>query len=73
MCSWAINAVIEHYNMQGQAVYGCTADMSKAFDVIEWVPLFKELMSRGVAPVFLRVLLYIYVHQTCDVRWNGDW
>ena len=39
--------------------------------MVEWVELFKELMERGVAPVFLRLLLYVYVNQRCDVRWNN--
>ena len=48
MCTWAVNATIEHYNNLGQTVYGCAADMSKAFDVLAWVPLFRELLERGV-------------------------
>ena len=71
MCSWAVSAVVEYYNIRGKVVYGATLDCSKAFDMVEWVKLFKELMERGVAPLLLRVLLNIYQHQRCDVRWNG--
>ena len=71
MCTWAISAVIEHYNHQGREVYGCAADISKAFDMCSWVNLFKELVKRGVSPIILRVLLFIYINQACDVLWNG--
>ena len=73
MCTWAVSAVVEHYNLRGKVVYGAALDCSKAFDMVEWCELFKELMERGVAPVFLRVLLHIYLHQRCDVRWNGHY
>jgi hypothetical protein len=71
MCSWAVSAVIDHYNRQGSVVYGCAMDLSKAFDMVEWVSLFQDLQARNVAPVFLRILLYVYTAQSCDVKWNG--
>ena len=36
MCSWAVSAVIDHYNRSGRAVYSCTMDLSKAFDIVSW-------------------------------------
>ena len=71
MCTWTITSIVEHYNGQGNTVYGCGADMSKAFDMVSWKPLFIELMSRGISYIFLRILLFIYTKQTCDVRWNN--
>ena len=46
-------------------------DLSKAFDLVEWVELFNILIDRNIEPVFLRILLFIYMNQTCDVKWNG--
>ena len=71
MCSWAATAVIEHFNNNGRVVYGCAMDLSKAFDLVEWVELFNILQQKNVAPVFLRVLLHIYVNQYCDVKWSS--
>ena len=71
MCSWVATAVIDHYNRQGAVVYGCAMDLSKAFDLVEWFELFKVLDARNVSPVYLRILLYIYTNQCCDVKWNG--
>ena len=46
-------------------------DLSKAIDMVQWTELFTSLMDRGVPSVFLRVLLYIYRNQQCDVKWGG--
>ena len=46
-------------------------DLSKAFDMVEWVGLFSELRKRKISAIFLRVLLDIYCNQRCRVRWNG--
>ena len=71
MCTWAVNSVIDHFISKGRAVYGCAMDLSKAFDMVEWTELFSSLIDRGVEPVFLRVLLYVYQNQLCDVKWGG--
>ena len=71
MCSWIVTAVIDHFNRKGSPVYGAAMDMSKAFDLVEWKELFTTLMERKVEPIFLRVMLYIYMNQQCDVKW-GD-
>ena len=47
-------------------------DLSKAFDMVEWMELFQVLQSKNVSPIFLRTLLYVYSHQSCNVKWNGS-
>ena len=47
-------------------------DLSKVFDMVDWKELFKILIRRGVNPIFLRILLYIYRYQQCDVKWNSS-
>ena len=60
MCSWALNSVIDYYNRSGTPIYGCTMDLSKAFDFVNFCVLFEKLKSRQVASIFLRTLLFIY-------------
>ena len=48
-------------------------DMSKAFDMVEWYTLFNDLMERGISAIFLRVLMFIYKEQFCDVKWNNSY
>ena len=71
MCSWVVTSVIEEYNRNGSSVYGCAMDLSKAFDMVDWVQLFKILQNRNVSPLYLRILFYIYQNQSCIVKWNG--
>ena len=71
MCSWAASSVVGHFNRAGNDVFGALLDCSKAFDMVEWVTLFRDLMKRNFSFIFLRVLLYIYCKQKCDVSWNG--
>lgn len=47
-------------------------DLSKAFDMVEWLALFEVLQAKNVSPVFLRTLLYVYSNQSCAVKWNGS-
>ena len=39
--------------------------------MVEWSKLFMTLKDRGVDSIFLRVLLYIYRNQQCNVKWAG--
>ena len=46
-------------------------DMTKAFDLVKHSLMFRKLLSAGLSPTFVRLILFIYVHQTANVRWNG--
>ena len=39
--------------------------------MVEWVTMFKVMIKRKVSFVFLRVILFNYSEQCCDVQWNG--
>ena len=73
MCTWTATAVIDFFNRKGNAVYGCAMDLSKAFDMVDWTELFLTLNKRNVDPIFLRVLLYIYRNQQCNVKWSSSY
>ena len=48
-------------------------DLSKAFNMVDWKELFLILKKRAVNPIFLRVLLFIYRNQQCNVKWNSSY
>ena len=73
MCTWSLSAVIDYYNNRGRVVYGAAMDCSKAFDMVRWKELFVALRKKGVGTIFLRLFLFIYKNQYCDVRWNGSY
>ena len=72
MCTWTVTAVIDYFNRKGNPVYGCAMDLSKAFDMVDWSELFLTLVNRKVDPIFLRILMYIYKNQQCNVKWSSS-
>ena len=72
VCSWAVTSVVDYFNTTGTTVYGAAMDMSKAFDMVEWCELFRTLLDKDVECVFLRLMLFIYTHQKCSVKWCGE-
>ena len=73
VCSWAVTSVVDIFNRKGAAVYGAAMDMSKAFDMVEWGELFTTLLDRRVDCLYLRLMLFIYRNQSCDVKWSGEY
>ena len=80
MCSLGVNSLVDYYNRAGRAVYACAMDLSKAFDLVSWEVLFLELLERGVSPLALRCLMFIYSNQKCNVlkylqctKWSQTW
>ena len=39
--------------------------------MVKWTQLFSQLLDRGISPILLRLMMFIYRNQYCDVRWNG--
>ena len=70
MCS-SPNSVVDYYKRAGRAVYACAMELSKAFDHVSWEMLFSELLERGVSPLALNCLMFIYLNQKCNVRWGN--
>ena len=50
-------------------MFGAAIDM----DMVEWGELFDTLLSRKVDCIFLRLILFIYRNQQCNVRWCGKY
>ena len=71
MCTWLVVESIGHFSRNNSNVYSCFMDMKKAFDLVKHGLLFKKLIDRDVPPVFLRLLLVMYMSQTAKVKWNG--
>ena len=62
---------IEHFRRNDNNIFACSMDMRKAFDMVRHSLLFKKLMSRNIPLIFLRLMLYMYLKQTAQVKWNG--
>ena len=71
MCTWAVVETVSYFLRNGSEVYGCLMDMTKAFDLVKHSLLFRKLMKAGLPLIFIRMLLFIYIMQSANVRWNG--
>ena len=71
MCTWTVIQTISYILRNGSNVYCCMIDMLKAFELVRLSLLFKKLIKSGLSLIFVRLLLFIYVNQYANVRWNG--
>ena len=71
ICSWTVKETINYYLNRDTPVFACFLDMTKAFDLVNYSKLFDKLKDR-VSPIFLRLLCYIYLNQTCNVTWDNS-
>ena len=71
MCSAVLKECISYYITNNSTVYCTMLDATKAFDRVEYCKLFRQLMSRKIPPVFIRLLLNMYINHNTRVNWNG--
>ena len=70
MCSWLMLETVNYFTTRGSPVYLCLLDLTKAFDLVKHDLLFEKLKNR-VHPLYLRLVIYSYLHQSVYVRWDG--
>ena len=47
--------------------------MSKAFDLTLHSLMFSKMLEAGLPAIFVWLLVFVYVHQLANVRWNGEY
>ena len=47
-------------------------DMTKAFDLIKHSVLFLKPKNAGIPPIYLRLVIFMYMDQYANVSWNGS-
>ena len=57
MCRWTVINDVEHFLSMDTTAFEVIIDMSKALGMVEWGPLFEDLLSREVDCL---LLLFIY-------------
>ena len=67
-CTFVVNEVTQLYNSSGSDVYITLLDASRAFDRVDYIKLFRLLVSRGICPIATRFLLKLYTQQHVRVR-----
>ena len=69
-CTFVVNETIQYYMNNDSNVYVTLLDASRAFDRVEYVKLFKLLISRGICPIVARFLITLYTNQIIRVKWG---
>ena len=69
-CTWSVSESINYFTNRGSSVYVCLLDLTKAFDMVKLSKLFSKLRDK-VPPIHLRILIFSYINQQCNVRWGS--
>ena len=69
-CTWLVSEVIQHMLRGGISPVVTVLDCSKAFDKCKFSILFTRLLDKGLPPIVVRVLSFIYMEQHAWVRWS---
>ena len=72
MCTFAVLETVDYFLRNGSEVFLCTMDMTKAFDMTKHSLLFSKILQAGLSAIFVRLLIFVYVEQFANVRWNGQ-
>ena len=70
-CTWLVTEVTNYFMRRGTAINACLLDCSKAFDKCRFDKLFQKLLDKGLPPIVIRVLIFIYEEQTGCVKLAG--
>ena len=72
LCTTMVTKTIQYYTEIGcKGVYLLLLDASKAFGKVVFAMLFNELIKNNVCTKIIKLLLYMYTNQDCDVQWDG--
>ena len=64
--------VSSYFLRNGGNVFACLMDMTKAFDLVKHSVLFRKFPKAGLSPILIRLLIYVYIHQFANIRWNNE-
>ena len=67
-----VNETIEYYVNNGGEVFMLALDASKAFDRVNFVKLFEILLQRKLNPLYIRLLVNMYIKQKIRVKYNDS-
>ena len=64
-----LKELLRYYTLRGSTVYAVSLDASKAFDRVRHDKLFDLLYRRGLPPIILRTVIYMYENQESRCRY----
>ena len=69
-CS-TLKTIIDYYRNNGSYVFTSFLDLSKAFDSVNHVTLFKKLVDLKFPGNVVKLLIYWYAKQEINIRWKN--
>ena len=66
-----LDECINYYLRNGSNTHLVLLDATKAFDRVEYVKLFSQLLKRRLCPLVARLLLNMYIEQHISVVWEN--
>ena len=69
-CSWMVAEVASYFIRRGTPCIVTLLDCSKAFDMCEFITLFRKLKAKKLPSIVIRALIFVYEQQTAWVRWG---
>ncbi len=69
-CSFVIEEGINYYHTKGSSVYAMFLDVSKAFDRLNYVKVFRLLIQKGMCPHESRFFANMYCNNKCRIKWQ---
>ena len=72
MCSWTVVEVVNYYSRKGSPVYAALLDYRKAFDYVNHVKMFQNLIGRKINSIFIRLMIFVYLYQRCHIKWQSS-
>ena len=69
-CTWLVTEVVQHMLMGGIKLIVTVLDCCKAFDLCKFSLILKRLLDKGLPPIVVRVLAFIYMEQYGWVKWG---
>lgn len=69
-CTWLVTEVVQQMLRGGLNPIVTVLDCSKAFDKCRFSLLFKRLLDKGLPPIVVRALAFIYTQQYSWVKWG---
>ena len=69
MCTMVLKETISYYLSNNSSVYCTFLDASKAFDRVNFCPMFRLLLQRGLPPCVVRLIINFYIGHLISVSW----
>ena len=63
--------IIDYFLKRGSEIFTIPTDMSKAFDLALHSKMFMKMFEAKRAPIYIRLIIYIYWKQEANVLWNS--